>query len=99
MRKDVDPDIGHQSSPMDFKCCTCKEQKPDGEAGTLSLVAKIGFFASALLLARGLSWPSKVCKDCADDTTRTGELGFGVSATIVVVGLLIFLGTKWHLVK
>jgi hypothetical protein len=72
---------------------------PDSEKGTLSLYAKIGFFVSTLLFARWLSWPSKVCKDCAEDTTRVGELGFGVSVAVVVVGLLIFIGTKLHLTQ
>ena len=70
---------------------------PDTEEGTLSLISKIGFFASTLLFARWLNWPSKVCKDCAEDTNRTGELGFFGVAAVLVIGLICFFVAKHYI--
>ena len=79
-----------------FKCCTCKEEKPGTQIGRLTSIARIGLFTSGLLLARSLIWSTKVCKDCADPTNRTGELAFCVSAFVLIIGLLILIGAKWH---
>jgi len=79
-----------------FKCCTCHEEKSANEIGRLAPIARIGLFTSGLLLARSLTWPTKVCKECANDTNRTGELGFCASTFVLIVGLLILIAAKWH---
>jgi hypothetical protein len=70
---------------------------PDTEQGKFSLMSKIGFFASTLVFTRRLDWPSKVCKDCAEDTNRTGELGFYVTAAFLALGLISFLVAKHYI--
>jgi len=70
---------------------------PDSEEGTLRLMTKLGFFASTLLFARWFAWPSKVCKECAEDTNRAGELGFFTTATVLVIGLICFLVAKHYI--
>lgn len=77
-----------------FKCYTCKEEKPGSELGQLTPIARVGLFISGILLARSWSWPRSVCKNCEQDTNRTGQLGFGVSAAIILVGLLILIESQ-----
>ena len=79
-----------------FKCCTCKRELPESAEGTLRLRTKIGFFSSSLLFARWFSWPSRVCKECAEDTNTVGELGLLVTAAVLALGLVGFFVAKHY---
>jgi hypothetical protein len=72
-----------------FRCCTCKKELPDEDQGVLGSLPKIGLFTAALFFGSVWMWPSKICKDCAEDTARTGELGFCCAAGF---GLLVLAG-------
>jgi hypothetical protein len=77
-----------------FNRCTCKRELPESEEGALRLRTKIGFFASSLLFARWFTWPSRVCKECAEDTNTVGELGLLVTAAVLALGLVSLLVAK-----
>jgi hypothetical protein len=71
----------------------------DDEAVRLGLIVKIGFFASGLLFGRWFSWPSRVCKNCAESTSRVGELAFCLSVGVLIIGGLVFAVAKWHVTR
>src|SRR4051812_23795967 len=76
-----------------FRCCTCKKELPDEDQGALGSLPKIGLFTSGLFFGKMWVRPTKVCKDCVECTARTGELGFCVTAAVVVLILIgIILG-------
>jgi hypothetical protein len=74
-----------------FECVNCRKEKPDDEEGSVNLMAKIGFSAFMLLIARDLRWPSKTCKDCVTQISSVGLIGFVVVIIIFLFGFLYLL--------